>query len=260
MTRTVVGIFNSANEAQDAVDKLIDDGFNNSHVDYADAGDYYKNDTDDNESGIARFFRNLFGDNDSDKYSRAARNRHIVTVHATSDDEARRASVLLDEYGAIDVDEDSAGYSGTGVYDDSINTRNKVEDDNYDFDNTDESRKIPVIEENLNVDKKVVQTGGVRLRSRIIEKPVEETIRLRKERVTVDRRNVDRPLTDDDLDNFKEETIEVRERAEVPVVRKDARVVEEIDINKTVDEEHETVSDTVKRRDVEIEDFGKKDL
>jgi hypothetical protein len=49
------------------------------------------------------------------------------------------------------------------------------------------------------VGKKVVETGGVRLHSRIIEKPVEETIRLREEHVNVKRTKVDRPATDDDF-------------------------------------------------------------
>ena len=117
-----------------------------------------------------------------------------------------------------------------------------------------ESRKMPVIEENLEVGKKVVETGGVRLHSRIIEKPVEETIRLREEHVNVERTKVNREATDDDFNNFKDETIEVREHGEVPVINKNAKVVEEVSVNKTVDQREETVRDNVRRKEVDVED------
>ncbi|MEJ7738408.1 MAG: DUF2382 domain-containing protein [Chitinophagaceae bacterium] len=116
---------------------------------------------------------------------------------------------------------------------------------------------IPVIEENLEVGKKTVQTGGVRLQSRIVEQPVEETVRLREERVTVDREAVNRPATSQDLDNFKEGVIELSETVEVPVVTKEARVVEEISLGKETEERKETIRDTVRKTEVDVEDVNK---
>ena len=110
-----------------------------------------------------------------------------------------------------------------------------------------------MVEENLEVGKKVVETGGVRLRSRIIEKPVEETIRLREEHVNVERTKVNRAAIDADFDNFKDETIEVREHGEMPVINKNAKVVEEVSINKTVNQREETVRDKVRRKEVDVE-------
>jgi len=250
MSQTVVGIFNNANEARNAVDQLLNDGFDERNVDYArgSASDTYTSDENgnDNESGISRFFKNLFGDDDeSDRYSRVAKRGCIVTVHASSVEEARRASELLDEYGAVDIDEKDREYD----------TRNRNITDTTDLeDANDESRKIPVVEENVQIGKRVVETGGgVRLRSRIIEKPVEETIRLREEHVTVERNKVDRPVSNDELDNLDEETIEVRERREIPVVNKEARVVEEVSVDKSVDQREETIRDNVRRKDVEVE-------
>lgn len=251
MAQTVVGIFNNSNEARNAVDQLLNNGFNERDVDYArgsDSDTYASHENDnDNESGISRFFKNLFGDDDErDRYSRAAKRGCIVTVHATSIEQANRASELLDEYGAIDIDDNDYEY----------NAQNRNITGTTDLDNgSNESKKIPVIEENLHVGKRVVETGGVRLRSRIIEKPVEETIRLREEYVTVERNKVDRPVSTDELDNFEEETIEVRERREIPVVSKEATVVEEISVDKTVDHRDETIRDNVRRKDVEVEDL-----
>ena len=44
------------------------------------------------------------------------------------------------------------------------------------------------------------------------------------------------------------------------MVAKTARVVEEIDVSKSVDEHRETVTDTVRRTEVEIEDDRDDDL
>ncbi|WP_147206390.1 YsnF/AvaK domain-containing protein, partial [Segetibacter aerophilus] len=123
-----------------------------------------------------------------------------------------------------------------------------------------EETKIPIIEENLEVGKREVRSGGVRLRSRIIERPVEESVRLKEERVNVERNRVDRPATEADFNAFDEKNIEMIERKEVPVVNKQARVVEEVSLNKDVSERNETISDTVRKTEVDVTDLEKNDL
>jgi uncharacterized protein (TIGR02271 family) len=112
---------------------------------------------------------------------------------------------------------------------------------------------IPVMEEQLRVGKREVGRGSVRVRSYVVERPVEEQVELRQERVTIERRPVDRELQPGDA-AFKEQTIEAVERGEEAVVSKTARVVEEIGIRKDVERETETVRDTVRRQEVEVED------
>jgi stress response protein YsnF len=68
---------------------------------------------------------------------------------------------------------------------------------------------------------------------------------------------VDRPATEEDIENFKEGTVEVREMSEEAVVGKKARVVEEVSLGKQVSERTEKVSDTVRRTDVEVERLEK---
>jgi uncharacterized protein (TIGR02271 family) len=114
--------------------------------------------------------------------------------------------------------------------------------------------KVPVVEEQLNVGKREQRQGGVRVYSHMTEKPVTEQVTLREEKVNVERRPVDRPVSDADLRNVQgEKTIEVTETREVPVVNKEARVVEEVVVNKTAQERQETVRDTVRRTDVQVE-------
>jgi uncharacterized protein (TIGR02271 family) len=73
-------------------------------------------------------------------------------------------------------------------------------------------------------------------------------------KVTVDRRAVDRPAAAGD--NKDDVVIEITETKEEPVIGKQERVVEEIVIGKTTEEHTETVRDTVRRKDVEIERTG----
>ncbi len=122
----------------------------------------------------------------------------------------------------------------------------------------DQETTIPVIEETLDVGKKEVERGGIRIRQRVVEKPVEENINLREEHVKVDRKNVDRPATDRDFDNANDQNIEIREHAEVPVVNKEARVVEEIRVTKEVTNREEKVKDTVRKTEVDVDDLTKK--
>ncbi|RNI21869.1 DUF2382 domain-containing protein [Rufibacter latericius] len=114
---------------------------------------------------------------------------------------------------------------------------------------------IPIIEENLQVGKEEVETGGVHVSSRIVERPVEEHVRLREERVVVERTPVDRPASERDLDNFQEGEIELTEHAEVPIVNKEARVVEEVSLEKEVEEHDEVIRDSVRSTEVEVDDL-----
>ena len=111
---------------------------------------------------------------------------------------------------------------------------------------------VPVVEEKLQVGKRVVNRGGVRIHTKITEKPVQEQVNLQQERVNVERRPVDRPVTNAD-EAFRDRTVEVQTRGEEAVVGKQARVVEEVVVNKDVEQRQQTVRDTVRRSDVEVE-------
>jgi uncharacterized protein (TIGR02271 family) len=112
---------------------------------------------------------------------------------------------------------------------------------------------LPVIEEELQVGKRTVQRGGVRVYTRTTEQPVSETVNLREEHVRVERHPVSREATAQDLEAMPDRVIEVTESAEEAVVAKRARVVEEVVVSKDVDEHEEHVQDTVRRKDVEVE-------
>jgi uncharacterized protein (TIGR02271 family) len=112
---------------------------------------------------------------------------------------------------------------------------------------------VQVAEEQLQVGKRDAGRGSVRVRSYVTERPVEEQVELRQERVTIERRPVDRTVAPGDA-AFEERTIEAVERGEEAVVSKTARVTEEIGLRKDVEHETETVRDTLRKQEVEVED------
>ncbi len=115
-----------------------------------------------------------------------------------------------------------------------------------------DSTVIPVAKEELVVGKREVERGGVRVFRRIVEEPVSESVSLHEEHVVVERHAVDRPVTDADL-RQGDRAIEVTETAEEAVVGKTARVVEEVRVGKQESDRTETIRDTVRHTEVEVE-------
>jgi uncharacterized protein (TIGR02271 family) len=113
---------------------------------------------------------------------------------------------------------------------------------------------IPVVEEQLKVGKRQLQRG-VRILQHVTTKPVQEEVTLRDERVTVQRRPADRPASGA-AGTFQEKTFNVTETHEEPVVSKQARVVEEVVVGREAHERTETVRDTVRRTDVQVQQPG----
>jgi uncharacterized protein (TIGR02271 family) len=118
---------------------------------------------------------------------------------------------------------------------------------------------VPVVEEQLEVGKRQVNRGGVRVHSHIVEEPVQESVHLREERVIVERRPVSRDATEEDLADFKEGSIEIHETVEEAVISKRRRVVEEIVIGRETRDRTETISETVRRTQVDVEPLAPAD-
>ena len=116
-----------------------------------------------------------------------------------------------------------------------------------------EQETLPVIAEEIAVEKREMKTGGVRATSKVTSTPVERDVSLRTENVDVERRKVDRPATPEDIDALGNRDVEVTAIAEEPIVTKTARVVEEVVVTKDVDTRNETIREDVRRTDVEVQ-------
>ena len=83
---------------------------------------------------------------------------------------------------------------------------------------------------------------------RTLDVPVTE------ERVRVERRVVDRPVSAADADAFEETVIDVPLRSETVDVQKQARVAEEVVVSKEAAQRTERVSDTVRKEEVFVDE------
>jgi uncharacterized protein (TIGR02271 family) len=214
------------------------------------------------EGGIAHFFRSLFGEDDDDAgyrdtYGEAfRRGSYGVTVTTTNEDEMDRAERILNDCGAVDIDEKSEQWRKEGWTGAALGGAAAAAKSGATGERSVESgatQKLQEVEEQLQVGKRAVAKGGVRIFTRMTETPVEETLRLREERAKVERRAVDRPATEADFAAFKEGSIEVREMSEEAVVSKSARVTGEVSVGKEVSEREEVVRDKVRKTKVEVE-------
>jgi uncharacterized protein (TIGR02271 family) len=260
MASTLAGVFDDFDDAERARERLISAGFRREAIQVTPersawgTGDATYGGRAEKQGGLRGFFASLFGSDDDSygHYSEAVRRGSIVVAVTLEDDsQVERATEILEDCGAIDVDErlEQWKLAGDTGYDEQAKplTREEIARDR---------ETLQVVQEELEVGKRAVQRGGVRVHRRIVETPVQEQVTLNEERAVVERRPVDRPATAADLNAFKEGEMEIRETTEEPVVSKSARVVEEVTVGKEANQRTETVSDTVRRTDVDVERTG----
>lgn len=259
--RTVIGVFDDYRAAEAAAQDLKNAGIERQAIQIksnfmtgaagrsTDVGERH-------EGGISGFFHRLFGgesDDYSGHYAEAVRRGNAVVCVTTSETDVDRIVKILNTAGAVDIDRHVERYRETGYerhdpkapaysYDEATSERDRFRD---------QGGSVPVVEEELQVGKRPVQRGGVRVHSRVVEKPVEEAIELREEHVRVERRPTDRPVNAGD--QLRDQTIEVTETAEEPVVQKRARVREEVVVGKETTSRTEKIRDTVRHTEVEVE-------
>ncbi len=205
------------------------------------------------ESGLAGWFKSIFSsDDDPDRtyYERAINEGNTLLRVDLEDNNISTVEDILNGHSPIDIYGEQEGRTagaaaGTGAVPAGGSRRSAGQ-----------TKSIPVVKEDIQVGKRQVLRGGVRVYSRVVEQPVEEKVRLREEHVRVERQPVNRAASDADLAAGKEQVVEVQEFAEEPVVGKQARVVEEVRVGKDVSERTETVRDAVRHTDVNVEHTG----
>jgi uncharacterized protein (TIGR02271 family) len=199
----------------------------------------------------------LFGgepEYDSSVYDRSMASGSTVVTAKVPDDHVDAVMRIMEEHSPVDIDERASSYGLTQTTTrQPLATRAAGATSDRTMDRiTSDGGSIQLSEEQLRIGKRVVNRGGTRIRRYVVEKPVEETVTMRDETVKVERHPVTdgRPVSDAD---FTDKTIEVTESDEEAVVGKEARVVEEVSLRKEAGERTETVRDTVRKQEVEIE-------
>ena len=264
MAVTVVGVFDSAREVQLVHDDLVRAGV------AAESIEAHAQDTDTahatdagagRKHGLFGWLRDIFDDEEGQRYAGSyseavRRGSYVVSVIADDSAEADQVATIMEEDGAIDVDERAEqwrteGWSGYREDAPALSGEEIERERNL---RADEKARIPVVKDELEVGKREASRGRVRVASRVVERPVEARVKLREEHVQIERHPVDRPASEADLRAAQGETIEITERAEEPVAAKTAHVVEEVEVGKRASEHEEVVRDTVRETHVDVEE------
>ena len=270
--QTLTAMYDTRDEADEAQRQLVGLGIPSDEISIHGGETGTAAETAEEEPG---FWASLFmPDADRQMYAEGVqRGGYLLTVQV-QEDLQEAALDVLEGSGAVDLDAQAAtwrqdGWQASGAGDPAVvgavsgaaaATTGMAETDaayrpepRADVRSLGGHEVIQAAEEQLVVGKREVGRGGVRVRSYVTERPVEEQVELRQERVSVERRPVNRELAPGDA-AFQERTIEAVERGEEAVVSKTARVTEEIGIRKDVEHETEMVRDTVRKQEVEVED------
>ncbi len=271
--KTIVGLYNSVAEANKVKTALVSEGYDQNSMRVIDqststTGSEYSTGTTGTSTGynttgtdhesVGAKIKDFFGftgtdDSSAHTFDDAAHRSYTEGITkggallavTVSDEEAEETADLLSQHGATDIeggygtrgyaDRSDAGVAGRGIA--ASTTGDQV---------------IPIVEEELQVGKRQVERGGVRIYSHVVSEPVSESVSLHDERVVVDRRTVDRAATDADF-TPDPRTIEVRAMGEEAVVGKRSRVVEEVHVGKQATDRTEEISDTVRHTEVDVE-------
>jgi stress response protein YsnF len=280
MAKKIVALYDDWNQAQAAVDDLTSSGFKQSQVKLIgkeDVGEYSKYVESEPEGAGGReeegFFsslwHSLFGSSVSERdatyYGEGARRGGTVVTVDVSEEMVEEATGILNRHDPVDVDQRAtqwreAGWSGYTSRQGVGSAVQEGERRDEGFQSTKpegDEIHIPVAEEKLHVGKREAETGGVRVHTFVENQPVEKEIPLREEHVRVERHPVDRKVDERELEKaFEEEDFELKETREVPVLAKEAHIVEEVALKKDIGQTSETVRDTVRHTGVEVDQQG----
>lgn len=274
MNQTIVALFDNRADAEAAVGELVKAGVDRTSIGITSGkGERYaasatsSYDYGRDEGGFWASLKDLFMP-EEDRYAYAEglnRGGTVVTAKIDSAHASMAEEVLESAGGSLDLEQEEAGwrssgwtgYSAAGLTAGTAGLAASTARTGAAATlSAGQDETIKLYEESLKVGKRVVDRGRVKLRSYVVETPVNEQISLRDETVEIERHPVDRVVTAAEATAFAsgERVIEAEAHGEEAVVSKDLRVKEEIGLRKTAEERTETVSDKVRRTEVEIED------
>ncbi len=263
---TIIAVFRSASDAQGAVRDLEAAGIPRNDI-YLESAQNTASSTEGlgsrtaaHEGGVTGWFKSLFGDEDETEhtgYQQALGQGNVMLTVDANENQLESIADALERHSPIDVHRENsatqttatgAALGATASAAGTAATTTRAQ--------TGQTEAIPVIEEELKVGKRRVMRGGIRVYSRIVEQPVEEQIGLEEEKVHIERRAVNRPVGAADLQSGRDQVIEVEEYAEEAVVSKQARVVEEVVVGKDATQHTETIRDSVRHTEVNVEQLA----
>lgn len=271
---TIVTMFSNISLAEGAKRNLIKAGFLDDDIDII-SGDRLR--TEGQEARHPGFWQRLFGntleEDQAEVYEDAMRTGGVVLSLRADEDELPRALGILDaheeltERSAALPDDYAPGYatsdgltapaSGTlqdNAAVDPLSTdpahrgaaRTALTGDESDED------VLRLAEERLEVGKRLVSEGSTRVRRYTVTDQVSENVSLHEQHAAIFRRPVNESGSPTHVD-WSEKTVEVEETHEQPVINKTAEIIEEVVLRKETSDRVETINDSVRRQEVDID-------
>jgi len=265
---TIVAVFDTQAHADAAVKALKAGGFANADISVFDE-DRLKAGKKNIAEGVKEvgLWNRLFGDDvyehEATVYGETVERGGVVVSARVLDSEVAHAVAILDIHRPIDV-HDRAVTTGIAPAAHVEAVEKKI--DAVPLAATQQvavpaklaeahDEVLRLAEEQLEVGKQLVESGRTRIRRFVTERPVSAKVTLHEEHAEVLRRAVVDPKFVGAID-WSDKQIEVVETAEHALVNKTARIVEEVSLKKIGTEHVETVSDKIRRQQVEIERLG----
>ena len=159
---TIVSTFEDKTIAGKAMKALRDEGFREGDIKILQGG---------TDTLVSELVKRGFDEDEARGLADAAEQGKTLLAALVSEDKADHAASIMDRFEAAqDEGQDKRREHGSAA-------------------------GVPIVEEELVVGKAKFATGGVRVTSSVEELPVEETVKLRDEHVSAERRPADRALT-----------------------------------------------------------------
>lgn len=261
----IVTLFDSAIQAEAAKRNLVKAGFSDRDISLI-SGERLQREGQSirHPSLWQRLFGHDVDKDEADVYTRAMDKGGVVLTIRTEEEKLARAMTILHSHDSVDVPSRMQSSVGKGTTAPGINptagkqfageTNDRPAEPLRTSLTGDESEAdiLRLAEEQVEVGKRLVSEGSTRVRRYTVTDTVSEDISLHEQHADIFRRSVNEPALAGEVD-WSEKTVEVAETHEQPVINKTTHVKEEVVVRTDGSDRTETINDTVRRQEVDID-------
>ena len=262
----IVTMFSNTADAEGAKRSLLKAGFDDNDIDVISGDRLNKEEHEARHPGLwQRLFGDTVDEEQAEVYEDALRTGGVVLTLRADEEQLPRALSIIDahdsgnmqQYGELGLRNDTDIQSSAGVPTDELYTgevqptgvtpvRTSLTGDET------EEEVLRLAEERLEVGKRLVSEGSTRVRRYTVTDDVSKEVSLHEQHADIFRRPLTQHASPDDVD-WSEKTVEVAETHELPVINKTVQVKEEVVVRTDQSERVETVNDSVRRQEVDID-------
>ena len=254
----IATLFGNIAQAEGAKRNLIKAGYHEHDIDII-SGERLR--SEDHETRHPGLWQRLFGDKVDDEqaevYEEAISTGGVVLTLRAEEDQLPRALGIIDAH-ETGLTDRTVNATQTGTLSSTPEISTAADNSRTDAVRTsltgDESEEdiLRLAEEHLEVGKRLISEGSTRVRRYTVTEDVSRDISLQEQHADVFRRPLNETATPGNID-WSDKTVEIEETHEQPVINKTAHVKEEVVVRTDVTDRVETIKDSVRRQEVDID-------